>query len=68
MLEIRSYVPLATQSKFAAVVPADLNIDVITDQFPAAVPGDYIEYADAEGTTPVRAWAKAEFDALFALA
>lgn len=55
-LEVNAYVPLATQSKFAFVVPEHYSVDVDTDAFPAANPGDF---------TPVRAWTKAEFEALY---
>lgn len=64
-LEVRPYVPIATQSKFAIVVPEGVTIDVIADAFPEASPGDYIETTDITGSTFVRAWPKAEWDALY---
>lgn len=62
---VRPFVPIATQSKFAFQVDAHYSVDVDTDVFPAANEGDYIEVTDITGSVPVRAWPKAEWEALY---
>ena len=59
----KTYVPVATQSIKAFEVPSDVAIDVLTDQFPSAQPGDYIQVDDAG--TPLRAWTKSEFESTY---
>lgn len=63
--EIKTYVPITPPPVRAFEVPADVTIDVLTDQFPEAVAGDYIQVDEQD--KPVRAWTKAEFEASYQL-
>ena len=63
MFEITSFVPRTNATVRAFRVPDNVSIDVLTDPYPAAQPGDYIQVDD--NGTPTRAWTATEFEATF---
>lgn len=61
---VQSYVPVTTPIR-AFVVPDNVAIDVLTDQFPGVGPGDYVQVD--ENDAPIRSWKKTEFEAAYQL-